>query len=147
MILRRIVEMILRDLCDTIKCHRDVLSRRYFTCGKLEQKCGGTSSLFVRKAQLFSARRSNYKRNELYRESSRAAIIRVQESPNYYAAIRVNGQDQRHRARALVNRRALPFRDCSNRDYNWQLGMPGRKRIAWVTLACCVISLDLMAID
>lgn len=65
-------------------------------------------------AQLFSARRSNYKRNELYRENSRAAIIRVQEGPNYYAAIRVNGQDQRHRARVLVNRRALPFRDCSN---------------------------------
>lgn len=44
-----------------------------------------------------------------------AAIIRVPESPNYYAAIRVNGQDRRRRrARPSVNRRALPFRDCSN---------------------------------
>lgn len=104
--------------------------------GSTVRKSGRRDELAIRsEAQLFSVRRSNYKRNELYRENSRAAIIRAQESPNYYAAIRVNGQDQRHRARGL-SLIGVHFHFgivLINRDYNWQLGMPGRERIAWVT--------------
>lgn len=107
--------------------------RSYSRQAREREKSVSARIVLVRsEAQLFSARRSNYKRNELYRENSRAAIIRAPKSPNYYVAIRVNGQDQRRRARvlSLIGAHFHFGIVLINRDYNWQLGMPGgRERI------------------